>query len=374
MSDAPSALAAEGPYSGRSLAEAFAGRLEIGCAVGGSLPGSLAARERALLLEHFSVLTPENCMKPEPIQPRPGTFDFAAADGLVAFAGEHGLSVVGHCLSWHQQSPGFLYDDAPDRETALGRLAAHVTAVAGRYCGRIAGRIVGWDVVNEAIENDGSGLRDTPARRAIGDDYVERVFELAQRADPGAELYYNDYDIELPAKRDATLTLLERLQASGQRLDGVGIQGHWMLDRVPFDELRAAIVAYNALGLKVMITELDLDVVERPRCGADVSLHHAYQPADDVFAAGCPDAVLERQAEQYARLFEIFTDPALDVRRVTFWGLQDGHSWLNTWPGKRTNHPLLFDRDCRAKPALDAVLTVARRRRREAAREGAEQP
>jgi endo-1,4-beta-xylanase len=149
--------------------------------------------------------------------------------------------------------------------------------------------------------------------------------------------------------------------------------------QVAFDELRAAIVAYNALGLKVMITELDLDVVERPGCGADVSLHHAYQPEDDVFAARCPAAVLERQAEQYARLFEIFTDPELDVQRVTFWGLEDGLSWLNTWPGKRTNHPLLFDRDCRAKPALDAVLTVARRRRREAARdeavrEGAGQP
>jgi endo-1,4-beta-xylanase len=344
-----------------TLRSAFDGRLQLGCAVAGTLPGSLSATEERLLSEQFNVLTPENCMKSGLIHPEPERYDFEAPDALLAFAERQGLSVVGHCLAWHNQAPAWLFEPGMTRALALTQLARHIQAVAGRY----RGRIQGWDVVNEAIADDGDGLRDTPALRAIGEDYIERAFELAREADPHAELYYNDYNIEQPAKRERTLRMLERLQASGVRLDGVGIQGHWIIDRVPFDDIAAAIQQYRALGLKVMITELDIDVVDRPDCSADIATQRAYSPTEDRYREGCPAPVmthvLQQQAEQYARLFEIFTRQPGDVARVTFWGLHDGGSWLNSWPGKRTNHPLLFDRQCLPKPAYEAVLDVARR-------------
>ena len=340
-----------------SLLQAWEGRFQIGCAVGGSLPGCLGSAEQQLLLQHFNVLTPENCMKSGLIHPDPERYDFEAADALVAFAEQHGLAVVGHCLSWHSQAPEWFLAPGLGRVEALHQLQSHIHAVAGRY----AGKIQGWDVVNEAITDSGEYLRDTPGLRTIGADYIERAFEFAREAAPDAELYYNDYNIELPLKRDRTLRLLERLQARGLRLDGVGIQGHWMLDKVPFDDVATAIDAYRALGLKVMITELDIDVVERPDSGADLLVHRAYAPTDDIYRDGCPEPVLERQAEQYARLFEIFAERSPAVTRVTFWGLHDGGSWLNSWPGKRTNHPLLFARDCRPKRSFHAVVEVARR-------------
>lgn len=339
-----------------SLRAAFEGKLQIGCALGGSLPHGLSLAEQRLLRDQFSVLTPENCMKPGPIHPEPGRYDFAASDALVNFAEQNRQAVVGHCLSWHQQSPSWLFARGLTRRAALEQLAAHIHAVVGRY----RGRIQGWDVVNEAIADNGDFLRDTPGLAAIGEDYIAQAFELARQADPGAELYYNDYNIEQPEKRQRTLRLLEQLRARGVRVDGVGIQGHWLLDRVPFEDVAAAVAEYRALGLKVMLTELDIDVVERPDCGADISVHQAYAPHEDVYREGCPEGVLQRQAEQYARLFQILTASPGAVARVTFWGLHDGRSWLNSWPGKRTNHPLLFDRHSRPKPAFEAVLELAR--------------
>jgi endo-1,4-beta-xylanase len=339
-----------------SLARAFAGQFQIGAAAPGTLPASLQPPELELLTRQFNVLTPENCMKPGPIHPERGRLDCVAGDALVRFAEAHQMAVVGHCLAWHQQCPDWLFAAGIGRDEALAQLREHVHAVAGRY----RGRMQGWDVVNEAIADDGEFLRDTPALRAIGSDYVARAFEFAREADPGAELYYNDYNIERPAKRQRTLRLLEQLLAAGARLDGVGIQGHYVIDQVPFDDIRAAIASYRALGLKVMITELDIDVVDRPDCGADIAVHRAYAPTEDVYASGCPASVAERQAQQYARLFELFSEPSHAVTRVTFWGLHDGRSWLNTWPGKRTNHPLLFDRACGPKAAYHAVLQTAR--------------
>jgi endo-1,4-beta-xylanase len=138
----------------------------------------------------------------------------------------------------------------------------------------------------------------------------------------------------------------------------VGIQGHWQLDQVPFEDIEAAIEIYSALGLRIAFTEIDIDVVARPGCGADLAVQRAYAPTEDVYRDGCPLEVLERQADQYARLFEILVGAVPRVTRATFWGLHDGKSWLNYWPGKRTNHPLLFDRDCRPKPAWQRLRPI----------------
>jgi endo-1,4-beta-xylanase len=143
-------------------------------------------------------------------------------------------------------------------------------------------------------------------------------------------------------------------------VDGVGIQGHWIIDQVPFEDIEESIEVYANLGLEVMFTELDLDVIERPDCSADLDVQRAYALPEDVYRKGCPAWLLQRQAEQYQRLFRLFArHPA--VTRATFWGLHDGKSWLNSWPGKRTNHPLLFDRLGTPKPAFWSVLEAARR-------------
>lgn len=335
--------------------------LRLGCAIDDVRAGRINDAEQALLQRHFDVLTPENSMKPALIQPTEGEFHFDSPDALVAFAEAHGLGVVGHCLVWHQQCPGWFFKDgdAPaGRELVLGRMREHIQALAGRY----RGRVLGWDVVNEAIDDKQGDFRPTPWIEHIGEDFIEHAFRYAQAADPNAELYYNDFNIEQPVKRDKTLRLLKNLQQAGVRLDGVGIQGHWVLDQVPFQDIEAAILDYHALGLKVMVTELDIDVVDRPDCGADVSMHAAYTVEQDVYRDGCPAEILERQADQYARLFDLFRRHRDKVARVSFWGLHDGKSWLNEWPGQRTNHPLLFDRACQPKAAYRRVIQLLNQR------------
>jgi len=324
----------------------------IGTCLGGLLPDDFTNEEMALIDAHFNVVTPEGCMKPEPIQPEEGVFHFKYPDDLVAYAEAHGKRVTGHTLIWHQQCPDWFFLDGnkpASRELVLRRLRTHINTLVGRY----RGQIMGWDVVNEAID-DGKDVYYRPTKwwKAIGDDYIEKAFEYAHEADPDAELYYNDYSIESPVKREKTLKLIARLKEKGLRIDAVGIQGHWELDKVPFKDIEDAIVAFHNAGVKVMITELDLDVVTRwtPK--------DAPKEVANPYPNACPPEVLQRQAEQYAKLFEIFARHSDKITRVAFWGLHDGRSWLNFWPRWRMNYPLLFDRNAKPKPAFYAVQKV----------------
>lgn len=343
------------PLSALSLKALLGPGVKIGCALG-RVPSNSNLAERSLLLAHFNAITPENCMKPGPIQPLEGEFQFKESDALVAFAQTHGMVVTGHCLAWHQQYPDWFFHDgdAPaSRDLVLSRLSRHIRTVMHRY----RGRILGWDVVNEAIADQGDEmLRQTPWIQSIGDDFVEQAFRIANRADPHAELYYNDFNIEMPAKRAKTLKLLRQLLDAGVRIDGVGIQGHWVLNQVPYADIESAIVDYHRLGLKVMITELDLDIMDRPDCGAEVSWQIQAERQFDPYAMGCPPEVISAHADQYARLFEIFATHADKLSRISFWGLHDGVSWLNNWPWKRQNFALLFDRDCQPKSAYHEVV------------------
>lgn len=333
---------------------------ELGCAVGGKLPESLNVDERALLLRHFASITPENCMKPGPIHPGAGRYDFESADALVHFAEQHGLRVAGHCLLWHQQCPDWFFREndgtLAGRETVLSHLRDHVLTVVARY----RGRVHSWDVVNEAVADADDGLRPTPWLTTIGEDFAACAFSYAHEADPDALLLYNDYDIELPAKRARTIALLRSLLDRGVPVHGVGIQGHWQLDHVPFEAIADAIDEYASLGLSVAFTEVDIDVVPRPGCGADLAVQRAYAPAEDLYRNGCPDEILERQAQQYEQLFQLLRAAGTRVSRATLWGLHDGKSWLNYWPSKRTNHPLPFDRSCRPKPAWRRIEALFR--------------
>jgi endo-1,4-beta-xylanase len=303
----------------------------------------------ALILKQFDCLTAEYEFMPQFLQPEPGHFTFEAADRIVAFAQEHGLPLTGHMLYWNQLTPPWMFEDAQhkplSREQALANLKSHIETVMKHFKGKLSS----WDVVNEAVSEKPwkpwEYLRDTPALRAIGDDYVQKAFEFAHAADPDVRLYYNDYNVENPVKLRKVIRLIRSLKGAGVRLDAIGIQGHWLLHYPDTNVIEAGIEALGKEGIKVLVTELDVDLL--PRYGSNP------------YKAGIPAKVLEEEARRYAELFSIFKRNHDLIPRVTFWGVEDGQSWLNYNPWKgRTNYPLLFDRQLRAKPAFDAVINV----------------
>ena len=276
------------PTAQRSLRQAANGRFLVGTAVSSRQLDNPALA--ALVAEQFDCLTAENEFKPTSLHPRAGEFRFTAADKIVDFARKHRMKVVGHTLCWHSQSPAFLFRGADGkalpRDEALKNLKDHIDGVMGHF----KWKVIGWDVVNEAISDAKSEyLRNTPARRAIGDDYIVKAFEFAHAADPDAELYYNDYGNEHPEKLEKTVRLIRELKASGVRLDGVGLQCHFRLDDPDAaDRLDRAIAAYAAEGVKVMISELDVDVLPRRARGADVAARE--QGGANPYRDGLPPA------------------------------------------------------------------------------------
>lgn len=331
------------------LRELFADDFLIGFAAGSGLLQDGRAAEQALAAGQFNVLTCENEMKPGPVHPEPDTYRWQAADALVGFAEANGLKVHGHTLVWHSQTGAWMFQDV-DRAGLLARLKTHIDTVAGRY----RGRIISWDVVNEAVEND--GLRNSPWRQIAGDDFIERAFEYAAAADPEARLYYNDYGICVKPKRDQVVALVKRIQQAGLRIDGVGIQGHWNLTWPGLGDIEQSLQIYRDLGAKIAISELDIDVLPRRGRSADVSATETGTDASNPYVAGLPAAVADQQARRYEAIFKLFLKYRETIERVTFWGLSDGSSWLNNFPVRgRTNHPLLFDRQLTAKPAFWAV-------------------
>jgi len=215
--------------------------------------------------------------------------------------------------------------------------------------------------VNEALDEDGT-LRKTPWLEAIGPEYIGKAFEYAHAADPGAELYYNDYNLWKPAKRAAAIRLVKELRAKGLRVDGVGEQAHWGLEEPPLAEIDVTIGELaSGTGVKVLLTELDVDVLPRDpeMWGADLSKKAKIRAATNIYPDGLPEDQQRRLAQRYADIFALVLKHRRVVSRVTFWGVTDANSWLHDFPiPGRVNYPLLWDRQGRPKPALDAVVEV----------------
>jgi endo-1,4-beta-xylanase len=208
------ASAQEAPPSEPALKAVFAEDFLIGAALNLDEVYGRDTRDQALIRHHFNTISPENLLKWGWVHPRPDSFAFEPVDRYVEFGEANGMFIVGHTLVWHSQTPRWVFEHeggAPvSRDTLLNRMREHIHAVVGRY----RGRIDGWDVVNEALNEDGS-LRQSPWLRIIGEDYIEKAFQFAREADPQAELYYNDYSLERPDKREGALRLIRRLQARG---------------------------------------------------------------------------------------------------------------------------------------------------------------
>lgn len=357
LAAAATAAAAEQPPALKSLTPPG---LRIGVALNRVQSDGRDAAAVAIAVRHFDSTSPENVLKWEAVHPEADRYDFGPADRYVDLGRSHGMFVVGHVLLWHQQTPAWVFagegGKKADRETLLARLRSHIATVVGRYRGRIGG----WDVVNEALEEDGT-LRRTPWLEAIGEDYIAKAFLFAREADPTAELYYNDYNLWKPAKRDAAVRLVQELKAKGLRVDGIGEQGHWGLDDPPLSAIDAALAAIRASGTRALVTELDVDVLPRDpdMWGADLAKKSQIRAATNVYPDGLPPAVQDRLARRYADVFTLFLKH--DVSRVTLWGVTDATSWLHDFPiPGRVNYPLLWDRDGREKPAFEAVARVLR--------------
>jgi endo-1,4-beta-xylanase len=345
----------------RALKDVFESDFKIGAALNRRQIFEDDARGAEIVKTHFNSITPENVLKWALVHPQPGKYDFTAPDRFVEFGQKHGMFIVGHTLVWHRQTPTWVFQDekgsAADRETLLQRMREHIATVVGRY----KGRINGWDVVNEALNQDGT-MRESPWLKIIGADYLELAFKFAHEADPTAELYYNDYDLELPAKRAGAVALIKKLKAAGVPISGVGLQNHNLMDwPTPADE-DATIAAFAELGVKVHITELDVDVLPRTtKVGADYAVDIPVTPQLNPYVDRLSDATQLALAKRYAELFRVYMKHRHVIERVTFWGVADGDSWLNNWPMRgRTNYPLLFDRNGKPKPALNAVISTGR--------------
>jgi endo-1,4-beta-xylanase len=355
------------PYAPTAtLKEAFADDFLIGAALNEDQVRGKPPEALELVEQQYNSITPENLLKWENVHPKPGKYDFEAADKFVEFGEQHGMFIVGHTLVWHSQTPRWVFEDDQgqplDRDALLERMRDHIHTVVGRYKGRIRG----WDVVNEAIEVDRrddrkGSWRETPWRRIIGPDYIVKAFQYAHEADPNAELYYNDYDAWKIGKRRFFEEIVRNIRSQGLRIDGIGLQGHWGLDYPTVTELEFMFRDLSKLGVKLMITELDVNVLPNPiqGLGANVNLRVGERPEFNPYPDGLPRRAQNELTRRYELLFNIFHDHRRNIARVTFWGLNDGQSWLNNWPVPgRTNYPLLFDRNYHPKPAFDAVLRV----------------
>ena len=358
-------------HTGKVLKEVYKDAFLLGTAVTPAITSGSDQPSQEIVISQFNTITVENVMKAALINPEPAGFRVGPADDFVAFGEKHKMFIVGHTLVWHNQCPAWFFTNASGKpntkEEQIERLREHIRVVAGRY----AGKVHAWDVVNEVIDNDGS-YRPTTWVNAMGngDTLVKYAFQFAAEFAPNTELYYNDFNAWRPEKRDGIVRLVKMLQKQGIRIDGVGMQGHWGLNYPKTKYIEDAIDAYAACGVKVMITELDVDVLPLTKEGQIIGQGMAdkqfqleeFKTYLDPYPKQLPDSMQTLLANRYAELFGIFYKKRDKIARVTLWGVHDGMSWKNDYPiPGRINYPLLWSRDKKPKPALEAVLAVPQR-------------
>jgi endo-1,4-beta-xylanase len=321
-----------------------------------------------LVEKHFNSIVAENILKWEEIHPELERYNFEPADKYVAFGEKNDMFIVGHTLVWFHQTPDWVFQDESgnqlDREALLNRMKDHIFTVMGRY----KGKIHGWDVVNEAIAGDGS-FRKCKWLEIIGEDYIEKAFEYAREADPNAQLYYNEYDYVKKPKCEGVIRLIRNLQSKGIHIDGVGIQGHWFLEYPTIGEIEDVILALSGLGVKIMVTELDVSVLPFYPVDSQAVDLSSFDPETqqkyNSYTDGLPDAVQRDLANRYEELFSLFHKRRDKLSRITFWAVHDAQSWRSYLPIRgRTDYPMLFDRARKPKLAFNAVVKIAQSRKR----------
>ena len=346
------------PSNKLSLGAHFKDLFYLGAAINENTILGLDPKSATIVNREFNTITPENSLKWMFIQPKPNKFNFKAADMYVEMGLKNNMYIVGHALVWHAQLADFMQNIDNSAE-ARKHVDNHINRLVSRY----KGKIDAWDVVNEAFEEDGS-LRASVFYKNMGENYIEEVFRITEKADPDADLIYNDYNLYKPEKRAAVLKMVKNFKSNGTKINGVGVQAHWDLKSPSLEEIEQIILDIHAEGVSVSFTELDISVLPNPweMVGAEVTQNFSKfegDPKMNPYPNGLPDAVQEKLAKRYQDIFNLFVKHSDKINRVTFWGVMDKHSWLNDWPIKgRTNYPLLFDRDYQPKVAYERLLGV----------------
>ena len=341
------------------LKDALGDKFEIGVALNTRQSSGNDTLATRIVQNHFNSIVAENCMKSGELLKDDKTYDFTQADEFVQFGVDNNLNIVGHTLIWHSQLPKwFCVDDNGDNvspEELKERMRNHIHTVAGRY----KGKIKGWDVVNEAILEDGS-YRNSQFYQILGEEFIPLAFQYAQEADPDAQLYYNDYNEWYPGKRETVVRLINTLKERGIRIDGIGMQGHIGLNGPSLEEYQATIDDYANAGVKVLVTELDMSALPEPRRmgGANLTDTESYRQEIDPYTEGLPEEVALEWNNRMMDFFNLFIDNSDHIIRVTMWGVSDGDSWKNGFPVRgRTDYPLLFDRDHNPKPVVTQLIS-----------------
>ena len=300
--------------------------LDIGAAV--DIPEMQDTTFLRVLAAEFNSLTPGNAMKFGPIHPQPNTYSFANADTIVGLATQNGMKIHGHVLIWHNQQPAWIMAATQTRATLLAALKDHIETVVGRYAGKIAT----WDVANEVISDDGTGLRKTFWINVIGSDVLDSAFTWAHRRDPAAKLFLNDYAVEgINRKSDSLFAVAKRLKDAGVPIDGVGLQAHFLIGAPSLAQMTANVSRFANAGFDVRFTELDVRLAD----GTDN---------------------LATQGTIYGNTISACrTQPRCHA--LTVWGVSDKYSWIpGTFPG--FGRALPFDANWAPKPAYNSLLAV----------------
>ena len=347
-------------HNQKTLKHAFKTKFYIGTALNAWQLNGMKPEEIKIVEEHFNSIVAENVMKSGRIQPEEGKFNFNLADQFVEFGEKNNMHIHGHTLIWHSQAPKWFFTDEEGndvtKEELTKRMKDHIETVVSRY----KGRIDSWDVVNEAIEDDGS-YRKSKFYEILGKDFIKLAFNFAHDADPKAKLYYNDYSMFKPAKRDGVVKMVKELKSQGVHINGIGMQGHLGMSHPDLSEMEKSIEAFGELG-EVSISELDLSVLPSPwgNAGAEISDNYEYKDEMNPFPEELPENVSQQFTARYLEFFKLFMKHEDKIERVTLWGVNDGNSWKNNWPVRgRTDYPLLFDRQNRPKPIVDSLLELA---------------
>ena len=386
-----------------TLKDAFKDHFYVGVAINRTITTSTAVQadnvnrdldqinqDISVVTNQFNQISPENDLKWQLIQPRPGAggYNFGPADAYVNFGLAHNMYIVGHVLVWHGQTPNWVFQGTnpppqvtpppalansatngtnafggrrfgrgfgggfgyngprASREELLQRMHDHIATVVGRY----KGKIKVWDVVNEAIADGGTNvLRNSLWEQIIGPDFIAKAFEYAHEADPDAILRYNDYSLENPAKRQKLITLIKSLQSQGVPVMAIGSQTHVSVSSPSFEEEDKVLTDLETLGLPIHITELDVNGAQ----GGQRSNSGDVAANANTTQGGLVSNADQRLADAYSGLFRAFVKHDKYVKVVTLWGVNDGVSW------RAQGRPLLFDGNDQPKPAFDAVIKAA---------------
>ncbi|KAK3708756.1 hypothetical protein LTR37_011277 [Vermiconidia calcicola] len=321
--------------SGLAKAMVARGRSFIGTAV--TLRDPPDNKEAAIYSNKadFNSITPENAQKWESIEPQRNQFTFADADRHVDFAVDNGLQIHCHNLVWHSQLPDWVTNGNFDNATLISIMKNHITKLAGRY----KGKCTRWDVVNEALNEDGT-YRESVFYNTTGEAYLPLAFKFASEVDPNAQLYYNDYNLESGgAKAKGAQRIVQLIQSYGVKINGVGLQAHLSSEVTPTSPspapdqatLENTLRMYTSQGVDVAYTEIDVRMNTPPT-----------------------PAKLKKQADVY----ETVARSCLAVKRcvgMTTWGVSDKYSWIpETFEGEGA--ALMWNKKYKKKPAYFGFL------------------